>query len=266
MSTKLRTAPPGRGIGEIDALGAPLAGATQTMGTVLGTERAGATQKAGASQAAARVGTADGGRARPVPGAETQRAQAEAPSGRRLSARERLLAAADELFYENGINTVGIDRVIEHAGVAKASLYDCFGSKEELVRAYLQRRGERRRALVEERMSKYDTPEEKILSVFDLLGETIALPGYRGCSFVRASADANSSERVKGACDESRAFLLNRFTELAREARVADPELIGKQLVLLYDGASATAYMDADRNAATLARALAAQLLSNAGR
>src|SRR2546425_8099290 len=54
---------------------------------------------------------------------------------RRRSARERLLAAADELFYGAGINTVGIDRVIEHAGVAKASLYDCFGSKEGLIRA-----------------------------------------------------------------------------------------------------------------------------------
>ncbi len=54
------------------------------------------------------------------------------------------MAAADELFYENGVNLVGIDRVIEHAGVAKASLYDCFGSKEELIRCYLQGRGERR--------------------------------------------------------------------------------------------------------------------------
>ena len=57
----------------------------------------------------------------------------ESQTPRRTSARERLLAAADELFYENGINLVGIDRVIEHAGVAKASLYDCFGSKEELI-------------------------------------------------------------------------------------------------------------------------------------
>ncbi len=58
----------------------------------------------------------------------------------RLSARERLLAAAQELFYEEGINTVGIDRVIERAGVAKASLYDCFGSKDELICAYLEAR------------------------------------------------------------------------------------------------------------------------------
>ena len=60
----------------------------------------------------------------------------------RRPARERLLAAADELFYGEGFNLVGIDRVIERAGVAKASLYDYFGSKEELIRSYLQQRHE----------------------------------------------------------------------------------------------------------------------------
>jgi AcrR family transcriptional regulator len=60
------------------------------------------------------------------------------------SARERLLAAADELFYEEGIHTVGIDRIIEQAGVAKATLYSLFGSKDGLIRAYLQARLERR--------------------------------------------------------------------------------------------------------------------------
>src|ERR1700680_3808181 len=85
----------------------------------------------------------------------------------RLSARERLLAAADELFYENGINLVGIDRLIEHAGVAKASLYDSFGSKEELIRCYLQSRRERRQARIRERMAQFQAPRDKILSVFD---------------------------------------------------------------------------------------------------
>ena len=59
------------------------------------------------------------------------------------SPRERLLAAADELFYAEGVQSVGIDRVIERAGVAKASLYSTFGSKEELVRAYLEGMHER---------------------------------------------------------------------------------------------------------------------------
>ena len=183
-------------------------------------------------------------------------------SAPRVSARERLLAAADELFYENGINTVGIDRVIERAGVAKASLYDCFGSKDELVRSYLQARNEARRTRINERLSQYDTPEEKILSIFDLLGELAVQPGFRGCAFVRAGADAGSSDNVKTVCEESRAFILGKFTDLAREAGASEPELLGKQLVLLYDGASIAAHLDHNRNAVSTARTLAAQMLS----
>jgi AcrR family transcriptional regulator len=179
----------------------------------------------------------------------------------KASARERLLAAADELFYENGINTVGIDRVIEHAGVAKASLYDCFGSKDELIRSYLESRSSARQARVLEWISRYDTPEQKILGVFELLAELFSQPGYRGCAFVRAGADGNASEKVRAACSQSRAFTRELFASLAREAGAAGPEELGQQLVLLYDGASIAAHLDRNPNAAKLARELAQQLL-----
>ena len=179
----------------------------------------------------------------------------------RLSARERLLAAADELFYENGINLVGIDRVIEHAGVAKASLYDSFGSKEELIRCYLQARSERRQARIDERMAQFQAPRDKILSVFDLLGETVAQPNYRGCAFQRAGAEAGAGSTIKGTCDASRAWIRREFTDLARAAGARDPESLGRQLVLLYDGAAATAHMDRDLEAPHAARALAERLL-----
>ena len=185
-----------------------------------------------------------------------------APPLPRVSARDRLLAAADELFYENGVNTVGIDRIIERAGVAKASLYDCFGSKEELVRAYLEARNATRRARFLDRMERYDTPEEKILCVFDLLSEIAAQPNYRGCAFVRAGVDLNSANKVKDACDQSRGFVLGQFTSLARDAGAAQPELLGQQLVLLYDGASISAHLDGNREAPRMARDLAAQMLS----
>ncbi|HWX30034.1 MAG TPA: helix-turn-helix domain-containing protein [Steroidobacteraceae bacterium] len=180
----------------------------------------------------------------------------------RLSARERLLAAADELFYENGINLVGIDRLIEHAGVAKASLYDSFGSKQELIRCYLQARSERRQARIRARMAQFKTPQDKILSAFDLLGETVAQPNYRGCPFQRAAAEAGAGSTIKGTCDASRAWIRREFTELARAAGARDPEHLGRQLVLLYDGAAAAAHMDRDLEAPQAARALAEGLLS----
>jgi AcrR family transcriptional regulator len=187
------------------------------------------------------------------------------PAPPRLSARERLLAAADELFYENGHNLVGIDRLIEHAGVAKASLYDCFGSKEELIRCYLKARSERRQARIAQRMAQFQAPRDKILSVFDLLGETVAQPNYRGCAFQRAGAEAGAGSTIKGACDDSRAWIRAQFTELARAAGAPDPESLGRQLVLVYDGAAMAAYFDRDLDAPKAARALAERLLSPAG-
>ena len=190
----------------------------------------------------------------------------ESSPGKRSSARERLLAAADELFYSEGVNTVGIARVIERAGVAKASLYDCFGSKDELIRAYLLGRLAARQGRVRNKLQQCDTPRDKIIGVFDSMAETIARPGYRGCAFVRASAEARPGSVVKQVCAESRAWTLALFTGLAREAGVADPEALGRQLQMLYDGAAVAADVDGNRDAAASARAMAALALDAACR
>jgi AcrR family transcriptional regulator len=183
----------------------------------------------------------------------------------KLSARERLLAAAQELFYEEGIHTVGIERVIERAGVAKASLYNTFGSKDELIRAYLLDRHETRRARLEERLAGLPGPREKILAVFQDQGESAARPDFRGCAFVRASAELQGIGGIKGICDQSREWLRSLFLELARTGHAADPEALARQLVLLYDGTAISAQMDGACGAARAARAAAVQLLDAAG-
>lgn len=180
----------------------------------------------------------------------------------RLSARERLLAAAQELFYEEGINTVGIDRVIERAGVAKASLYSTFGSKEELIRAYLSARHEARQARIKEMLARSNTPKEKLLGVFDVMAELSAESNFRGCAFVRASAEARPGSSVTTVCDEARAWIRNLFTELAKDAGAADPEQLARQLVLLYDGAAVSSQMDRKPGAAAAARVVAEALLN----
>src|SRR5215813_11976491 len=97
------------------------------------------------------------------------------------SARDRLLAAADELFYDEGIHVVGIDRVIEKAGVAKATLYSTFGNKEGLILAYLQARLERRQARVNAAIAKAKTPRDRVLAVFDVLASYVSEPNFHGC-------------------------------------------------------------------------------------
>jgi AcrR family transcriptional regulator len=179
------------------------------------------------------------------------------------SARERLLAAASELFYSEGVHTVGIDRVIEQAGVAKASLYNTFGSKDELVRAYLEGRHADTAGRITRALGRYDTPRDRLLGVFDAQGELFAEPGFRGCAFVSASAESPSDVVEKAAAD-FRAWLLDLFTGLAREAGVPDAAGLAKQLHLLYDGAGLSARMDHDPSAAVAARAAAATLLDAA--
>jgi AcrR family transcriptional regulator len=87
------------------------------------------------------------------------------------SARERLLGAANELFYSEGVQTVGIDRIIEHAGVAKASLYNTYGSKEVLIAAYLDLRGARIKDAITRTLTRFRTPREQLLGIFDAQGE-----------------------------------------------------------------------------------------------
>jgi AcrR family transcriptional regulator len=179
------------------------------------------------------------------------------------SARERLLAAANELFYTEGVHTVGIDRVIEQAGVAKASLYNTFGSKDELVRAYLDSRHAETARRITRALSRYRTPRDRLLGVFDAQGELYAEPGFRGCAFVSASAES-PSDIVEKAATSYRDWVRTLFTDLVREARVPDPEDLAWQLHLLYDGASLSARMDHEPSAAITARKAAAALLDAA--
>jgi AcrR family transcriptional regulator len=182
----------------------------------------------------------------------------------RVSARERLLDAADELFYEEGVNTVGIDRVIERAGVAKATLYKTFGSKEELVRAYLARRHQRRSSRITAGIARYVEPRQRLLGVFDVLGEVIVEPGYHGCAFANASVEARPDSVVVAVADESRGWVRALFATLATEAGARDPERLAGQLLLLYDGAGLGARMDRNTAAAAEARDIAEMLLDEA--
>jgi AcrR family transcriptional regulator len=178
------------------------------------------------------------------------------------SARDRLLNAADELFYAEGVHTVGIDRVIERAGVAKATLYSAFGSKDDLIVAYLHGRLETRKQRTEAAMAKAgDSPRARILAVFDALGESFVSNNFRGCAFVRARAETQPGTKVADACEDAREWMNRLLLDLARQTGAADPELLARQLRMLYDGATTMAQMERDASAAAVAKATAALLI-----
>jgi AcrR family transcriptional regulator len=184
-------------------------------------------------------------------------------------ARDRLLDAASELFYEHGVHTVGIDTIIERAGVAKASLYSAFGSKEELVRAYLEARHASRRATVLAEMALHDDPRGKLLALFDVLLTTVKQPEFRGCAFANASGESGLNSAAAEVTRNVRAWLLGVMTEQATALGAAEPALLARQLTLLYDGALVQSRLDRGPAAATAAKAAAQVLLdaaSQAGR
>ena len=145
----------------------------------------------------------------------------------KASARERLLTSANELFYREGVHSVGIDRVIEHAGVAKASLYKSFGSKEELVHAYLLSRQANTTARVTAAIDAQTTPRAKLLAVFDTQAEIQGRPGFRGCAFSAASAESKPGGLVEEATHGYRDWFRTLFTELATSAGADDPAMLG---------------------------------------
>jgi len=182
----------------------------------------------------------------------------------RRPARERLLAAAEELFYREGVQSVGIDKVIERAGVAKASLYNCFASKEELVQAYLRSRHERTLRRLTRAVAAAATPREKILAVFDSQAATFARPDFHGCAFVAASTEAPAGGLIDTEAAAYRSDVRALFTGLAVQAGAADPATLGRQLHLLYDGAGLSVRMDRDPGIAAVARSAAETLLDAA--
>ena len=167
----------------------------------------------------------------------------------RLSPKDRLLAA-DELFYAEGVHVVGVDRIVERAGVTKASLYNIFGSKDELVRAYLQSHFRGRQRRIARVLAKYDTPRERLLGLFAEMEAFLAGSEFRGCRFIMAATEARPGEASEAVAGEYRAWVRSLFTDLAQEAGARDAGQLGRQLALLYDGAAVAARMDMDRGGA----------------
>jgi len=177
---------------------------------------------------------------------------AQPKSAPRPSARERLLAAADALFYSEGVHVVGVDRIVEQAGVTKASLYHTFGSKDALVRAYLENHFATRQASIARILAAHATPREGLLGVFAELEKALIGSEFRGCRFISASAEARPGDASEVVAERYRSWLRSLFSDLAAQAGARNARQVGRQLALLYDGAAVAARMDKDRRAAAI--------------
>lgn len=181
------------------------------------------------------------------------------------STRERLVAAAAELFYSRGITASGVDAVVSRAGISKPTLYSHYRSKSELVAAALQFQHQERRQAVETYLAQRSdaAPGERLLSVFDWLGGWYAKQGTRGCAFLNAAVElvGPEDEPARQVVRQHKYWWREFLSGLARDAGVSDPSTLGDDLLLLMDGVSARVLVTGDASAATAARRIAGILL-----
>ena len=151
---------------------------------------------------------------------------------------ERLLETAYELFSARGVRDVGVDELVERAGVAKATLYRHFSSKDGLILAFLQLREERWTIgwLREEVRERGSTPEEQLVAVFELFDEWFCEPDYAGCPFIKVLFEMGAGHPAGAACIRHLETVRELLMQLATDAGLRDPSELAQSLQLLLYG------------------------------
>ena len=178
-----------------------------------------------------------------------------------IGVRDRLLDAADRLFYREGVRAVGIDRLLAEADAAKASLYQHFGCKDQLVASYLERKTVDARAHIEAYLT--DTPpSQRALKFFDWVVEWAESKDFRGCPLQHTVSElTDASHPARAIAYGQREWFTERFLEWTTAAGVKDVNATARALVVLFDGAVTGSEMDGPQRAKD-ARWMARKLLA----
>jgi AcrR family transcriptional regulator len=185
----------------------------------------------------------------------------------RPTARERILDTAYELFSRHGTRAVGVDRIIAECGIAKMTLYRNFPSKDDLIMAFLERRGERwtKAWLQAEAERRGDTPAARLLAIFDTFETWFANDDFEGCSFINVMLEVvDTGNPVRQASIEHLAAIRGFLRGLAEQAGIDDPEAFAHQWHILMKGCIVAA-AEGDRKAAARAREMGVLLLAHHG-
>ena len=180
--------------------------------------------------------------------------------GEASSARHRLLDTATRLFYEEGIHAVGIDRIIAEAGVAKATFYNHFPSKDDLVVAYLEEMDRLGRAAVAALPKQ--PPRKMISAIMERISKAVTAGDWRGCPFLNAAAEyPDPASPVRQAINARRVWYHDSLENLLAEDGDPAPSVTASLLVALSDGLLESAYLDDAERVPALVREAVARLL-----
>jgi AcrR family transcriptional regulator len=185
----------------------------------------------------------------------------DAPNEQEPEARERLLKASYELFSRRGIRGVGVDEVIDRAGVAKATLYRHFPSKDALVLAFLERREQLwTRGFVEAgARSRGSSAEEQLLAIFDVFDEWFRDEEFEACSFINVLLEMGAEHPAGDACVHHLENIRSVVSRLAAEAGIKDTDSFARSWHILMKGSIVSAAegdVEAARRAKSMARLL----------
>ena len=160
--------------------------------------------------------------------------------------RDRLLEAASELFYTQGLRAVSVDKVIDRAATTKVTFYRHFKSKDDLVVDYLERAAASERAAIGGAVDAGGGDVDGVLrSISELLGGMACSPGFRGCAFINAAAEYPDAESpVRRVVDAHRRWYRETFARLVAPLAPADAAAMADDLLLLRDGAMVAGYLD----------------------
>lgn len=181
----------------------------------------------------------------------------------RQTKRDELVRKALEVFYRNGFHATGMDKLAAESGVSKTSMYKHFRTKEDLILAVLRLRDENFRNWLYRRMDELgDTPQNKILAMYDALEEWFSEQGFRGCMFIKASAEYQEvDDAIHVQSAEHKRLLFEHVSALCADACLSSPDSIARQLLILKEGAIVTAVLGRGPSAARDAKAAASKLL-----
>ncbi|MFZ5737394.1 TetR family transcriptional regulator [Rhodopseudomonas thermotolerans] len=173
----------------------------------------------------------------------------------RISPRERLIDSAKNLFCRYGINSVGVDAIIAHAGTAKTTLYKLFGSKDGLVEAVLEREGESWRSwFLESIDGPGGTARDRLDRIGPALKDWFSRGDFYGCPFINAVGESDKADdRMRNLAIAHKTIVLDRLTVLCAEAGIAEPAQVAHTLGLVIDGAIVMALVTRDPSAADVA-------------
>lgn len=158
--------------------------------------------------------------------------------------RARIVTAANELFYAEGIRATSADRIIEKVGITKVTFYRHFRTKSDLVVAYLEQQASAERGWFEGVHLEGD-PVGSLRRLATDIGAASCRPGFRGCAFINAAAEfPDPHDPVRRVVESHRRWMLDELADIAAEAGCADVDSVARQLMLLRDGAMISGYLN----------------------